>query len=388
MIELAHLLWQFLMAQSPAVWLTLVPWHLLTVITVLAVLGVFGLHFLVGHLAGFYYRKGRLRRWISIPSLLVILISLNMLLGAYLLGVHAPRLVSINLTNRVVQTLGAHLLEPAFSSPALSGAQGGEIPKSRLKDALKGFTENQYRDALAKRIVAPKNIALPPTSSDGKRSHKSTVIAEIALVQVGLRWITSPHETWWAPLNPGAIEKPATGKKETKDAFFLPSIMTGLIRELPDQETLSRSNWENITGTRFIESYLQPVMGEYLAYMAITSALVVLLLNLLFFLVLRRVKRVGIPRPGPAKTVGEDGKGAAKTETPPPAPIVSRDVAVGSIVGGKAGAGSVAGSEAITKIPQEDSASDGAGSIAAGPSDQISASDKEMSSTPAVVPKK
>lgn len=315
MIDLTLLLWYFLAAQPPSRLADLLPWHLLALLGSLGVFSAFGVHFLMGHVAGFYRRRERIARWVSLPSLVMLLISVPLLLGAYLLGVHGARLVSLNQTDPVVQTLGRNLLEPAFDNTELAGRSYGEIPKSRLKAAFKASTENRYREALAKKIVPPETLTPFAEPADGNGNRRRFPLRGRILVQVGMRWIVSPHETWWVPLNPGGTEniaenfaekgaqggagKPAA-KTDPGDGFFLPVFLAGLLSQLADDEELSRSNWEHVAGTRFVEGYLQPVMMEYMAYFAIALALAVLLINMLFFLALGRIKRIGLAKPGKA----------------------------------------------------------------------------------------
>ena len=323
MIELMQLLWYFLAAQPPTLLAELLSWHLLALLASLGLLSAFGIHFLMGHVGGFYRRGERIARWVSLPSLLMWLISVQLLLGAYLLGVHGSRLVSINQTDPVVNTLGAHLLEPAFANPALAEASRGAISKRDLKAAFKASTENRYREALAKYILTPEKLTASPRAGGGKGNRQPSPLGQRILVQVGMRWITAPHETWWTPLNPGGAEKEKTGKPGAKtdpeSVFFLPVFLGGLLGDLADDEQLSRANWEHVAGTRFVEGYLQPVMKEYLAYFAIALALAVLLIDMLFFLALGRIKRIGLSRPEKAAqplplTADEStGKPIAKT---------------------------------------------------------------------------
>ena len=293
MIDLANLIWRFLAVQQPEGWIALVSWHLAAVLGVLGLLGGLGLHFLAGHLFGFYRRKGRLARWISIPSLLIILPSVQVVLAAYLVAVNAQELVWLNRTDPVVEKLGAHLLEPAFRNPLLFNAAEGGIQAGVLKNVLNTITEDVYREAIVAGIVPPLAAGSPedPLGAGGA-----------IMLQVGLRWLTGPHGTWLTPLDPAGGGEPAgEGERPRGEPdgglFFLPTFMKGLIAQLPDNEALSRSQWEHIAGTRFVEGYLQPVMVEYLTYFAILAALLVLLADTVLFSLLRRIKRIGLPSP-------------------------------------------------------------------------------------------
>lgn len=326
MIDLILLLWHFLVSQPPARVVDLLSWHLLALLAMLALLSSFGIHFLMGYVAGFYRRRDRIARWVSIPSLLLLLISGQLLLGAYLLGVHGARLVSLNQTDSVLRTLGEYLLEPAFDTPALAGISGTEIPKRRLRAAFKASTENRYREALAKNIVTPEQLTAFPQPGGETGNRAASSLAERILVQVGMRWITAPHETWWAPLNPGAPENTGktensrakapdktAGKDDGDEVFFLPVFLQGLIGELAEDDKLSRANWEHVAGTRFAEGYLLPVMREYLTFTAVALALAVLLIDLLFFLALGRIKRIGLSK---GKEAGQQLPAVAESSIP------------------------------------------------------------------------
>jgi predicted lipid-binding transport protein (Tim44 family) len=87
---------------------------------------------------------------------------------------------------------------------------------------------------------------------------------------------------------------------------------------LPQDATLSRDNWEHVAGTRFVDGVLKPLMEEYLSYLAAFLAGLVVLANVLFFLVMRRARRIGTPKPD--KGAKAAAPAAAQTAPPGPAP--------------------------------------------------------------------
>jgi hypothetical protein len=332
MIDLLTLLWQFLRAQPTLQYVSLASWHLLAVLVVLGVLSAFGLHFLVGHVFGFYRRKERLVRWVSLPTLLVLLVSLQALLGAYLLGVRSEALVHANLTTGVAEQLGKVLLEPAFQGALLLNVPADQVNKDVLKNALHTSPELDYRNQLAARLLPPDELqramqgTAPPLGAD-------------VLVQIGLHWVTESHASWFgsepAPAaagNGGAgADAGAAGGDKSGGAFFLPDFLISLVDELPAGTVLPRVDWEHVAGTRYVENVLRPLMNEYLSDLAIVLAVIVLLLDALFFLLMRRLKRIGLPRPAKAK---------APPKSPPkpgPAPSAAKSPAPDA-PGGKPGA--------------------------------------------------
>jgi hypothetical protein len=320
MIDQLSLLWHFLRAQPPAQYVQLVSWHLLLVLAVLGVLSAFGLHFLVGYLFRFYRRHERHARWVSWPTLPVLLASVLALLGCYLLGVRSAELVRVNLTSTMTEQLGRLLLEPAFQAPVLAAHSADAVPKGALKAALRSASELDYRTALQERIADPAALAPATDGTGGARGPD-------VLVQMGLRWVTEPHTGWVAPTAPGgpdpaapdaaAPERPP-GAAET--TFFLPDFLAALVDELPDDTVLPRLDWEHVAGTRFVDSVLRPLVEEYVSYLALALALLVLLADALYFLAMRRLKRIGQARaakPAPKPAAKPAAKAEPKTAPPP-----------------------------------------------------------------------
>jgi hypothetical protein len=252
----------------------------------------------------------------------VWVVSLQVLLASYLLAGQGPTLVRLNLTDRVTARMGSLLLEPAFQNPVLVAQGEGEIVKSALRTALSSSSEMDYRARLESFLRDPSELAGGPPDESAAPADASPPAGsgapargsdpEELLVQIGLRWVTSPHRTWLSPLRPGTE---ADGKPEGEESpFFLPEFLLTLISELPPDASLSRGNWEHVAGTRYVDGVLQPLMEEYLSYFALFLACLVVLGNAVFFLLMRRARRIGMPG------AGGKGKDAAAAKSAAPAP--------------------------------------------------------------------
>lgn len=299
MIDQLTLLWRFLQLQPWMQWVTLVSWHLLAVLFVLGVLSAFGLHFLVGHVFGFYRRKGRLTRWVAWPTAVVYLVSVQALLAAYLLGVQAPELVRANLTGEVTTQLGRQLLAPAFKRPVLAAQPSADVAKAALTTALHTYSELDYRSALVAEQV-PLSQFRP--GADGEAGPRGPDV----LVQIGLRWVTAPHSTWMGP-----ERRLKAGASQGEQPFFLPDFLVSLVDELPSGTVLPRLDWEHVAGTRFVEGVLRPLVEEYLVYLAGFAAALVLLIDLVYFLLMGRLKRIGQPKPAKKEAAPKPSKAAS-----------------------------------------------------------------------------
>lgn len=329
MIDLLELIWRFLQAQPLENFLGLLPWHLMAVLAGMGILGGFGVHFLIGYVFHFYRRGARLAWWLSAPSLIVIMLLMQVLLGAYLLGSRAGSLVSANLTEDLSDRMGRLLLQPMFGNPRITALQTSEVGQGVLVTTLARSTGAEYRASLQALIVPPGEI-----SSQGNGEGAS---ADRILLQVGLRWVTAPHRTWFSPLHP-AGNTPMTGdlpattgdpvdsEDSSKsgdfttngaDDIFLPDFLASLISELPPQAELSREDWEHVAGTRYVEGVLEPVMVEYLSYLSIALASLSGLLALLYLYLLRKVRGIGMKAASQALAKTD---ASARTQQQAPAP--------------------------------------------------------------------
>lgn len=305
--ELLRLLWGFLRVHPLSSYLSLAPWHLITILAVLGLLAALGLHQLLGHWLGFYHRRGRATRWIAAPTLVVYMVSVQVLLAAYGLGVRAPALVSVSLESETPRAMGELLLAPAFAAAPLAAQPESGVEQSALIAAIRSHSDLEYRDALraegnAATALLDPGRETPPTPSE-------------ILVQVGLHWIATNEAP--PPVPQPASEEGATVVAPPPEAVRLPDFLATLVHEVRPGLPLARMDWEHVAGTRYLEDVLLPVMEEYLTYLAAALATLVVLFNLFYAYIVRRVKRIGLTggaklTPG-AKPAGQDAAASGAT---------------------------------------------------------------------------
>lgn len=312
MIELLTLLWRFFEAQPQARFLAITPWHLLAVLAVLAVLAALGLHYAVGHVLRFYRRRSRVRAWIALPTLVLWLVSVPALVVVYVLALQAGPLVDRNIRepdpNALRDRMGALLLEPVFALPPLAGNDPAAVPKEHLIAALDGVREHEYRQALQAHVMPP--LEMSPAGAGGAS-------AEDIMVQFGLRWVINPEAA--LPALGTAVGPAAEGlsRDEEDGGFYLGRFLTLLVDEVQPGIVLTRGDWEHIAGTNYVDRVLRPVMTEYVRYSAAAMAAALLLLDALYFLLMWRLKRVGmkkkpaVPAAPPEEAVDEEADRAA-----------------------------------------------------------------------------
>ena len=310
LLEKLNLLLIFLEAQSPQVLVQLAPWHLLALLTGMGVLSSLGMHYLLGYGFRAYRVNKPVSLWFSVPMLVILLVSVQVLLLAYLLGSQADALLQDQL-DRMEESrakIGAMLLAPGFSRIEGGGREVG-IDKESLLRLIAALTGEQYRDQLrrAARTPATMRIAL----GQGSTAEISTRVANEALLQLALRWLIDPGQA-----NPQNSTEPE-GAVEEK-ALFLPEFVEGLLGEIQPKATLNRGEWEYIAGVRFGDEVLRPVFRDYMVSLASGIAVAVLLLNLLVMLLGLRVKRFWIKAPLEALITASDAELAETTDAPPP----------------------------------------------------------------------
>ena len=313
-INLATLLLAYLSAQGQADMLMLAPWHLWLVTVAGAVLSGFGLHFLLGHLGRFYMRTAGPLKWISVPTGLMLIMTAVVLAGCYLLTLRMPVLVQASLDNRSMESMGALLFKPALDHPSLSGAADGHLPKEAVQGTLSQINEQAYRDGLTAQLTAPGSLLRAPRVLAGSVEPGS---GGRILNQLGLHWVMADHDSW----RPPTWAAPATQSQQPLSnngtrPFLLADFLGTLINEIPPGVPLPRNEWEHIAGVRFSQEYLEPVLYEYFAVFLGAVAGLVLLLDVIFLLLVYRIKRIGMPRK-PGKGVQGAAKVAPK-DTPKP----------------------------------------------------------------------
>ncbi|NIP73488.1 MAG: hypothetical protein GWO16_10875, partial [Gammaproteobacteria bacterium] len=103
--------------------------------------------------------------------------------------------VRTNLNAQVTERVGRLLLQPAFAHPELAGLHPDEITKEALQRALSTSAELEYREQLRTGLLPASELA-----PQGMPAPRRAQLPGEILVQLGLRWVTAPHNTWFAPL--------------------------------------------------------------------------------------------------------------------------------------------------------------------------------------------
>lgn len=289
MIDTLALIGHLLHVQTREAWLALLPWHLVVLLGLLAILAAFGLHFLFGHVFRFYWRNGRRRYWISLPSLVMCLASLLVLLVSYLIWMNAPALIHQNLQaadgQQNAERVGTLLLEPAYKHPVFKTVEGDEVLKADLLMALEASTDHEYRRALRVHQVDP--LVLEPGSKP----------AGFLLEQLVLSWTLNPDpysipfvEDWLA------YYRPDSNAMGAEDDDRLPQLLQRLLGQGQEDVVLPRKEWAYVLGTTFNQSILGPVLLEYFNLCAMVLVAAVLLVNGIYLFLMSWLKRLGMKK--------------------------------------------------------------------------------------------
>jgi hypothetical protein len=308
MFESFELSWRLYNALPAQRFLMLLPWHFTALLLGLGVLAAIGIHHLIGWTFGFYSQGGFQRRIASAITLAVLIFSVQGLLLAYMLRTQADALVKPMLSpENAVQpagVLGSILLDPAFSDTDLENET--HVAKARLAATVIGTEDDDYRAGLEGFLVSPDRLVMAPTHNPApdtaggtdtpKQPDASTdaagdqapaftnrddLISAIA-VQIGLRWIMDPEQTW-----PEAM--PAGTGSAADPRLRVPEFVLALVDEIQDNAVLDRLDWEHVAGTRFVQAVLQPVLVERVARSAGLLAVGVVALDLAYFAVAARI---------------------------------------------------------------------------------------------------
>jgi hypothetical protein len=302
MLESLSLAWRLIGAFPIQRYLQLLPWHFTAVLIGLAVLAGFGLHHLIGFSFRFYNAGGRHRPLLAFTTLVVLEFSVLALLLAYVLRTQSAELIRPALTpENAVQpasVLGSILLDPAMRDDELADAT--HVAKAKLAEVIVATDDEDYRGDLAKFLISPSQLVLTPkapetteaaatttpkTPPDGEPAHEFTrrddLISAI-LVQIGLRWILDPNQTW-----PEAM--PAGTGSTAAQNLRLPEFALALVDEIQDDAVLDRLDWEHVAGTRFVQVVLEPALLELVGRWAGLLALGVFALDLAYFAMAARL---------------------------------------------------------------------------------------------------
>jgi hypothetical protein len=326
MLEPLELAWRLLASLPAARYLQLLPWHLEALLFGLGLLAAFGLHHLIGYTFRFYDAGGH-RALLAAVTLAVLVASLQALLLAYLLRTQAEALIRPALApETAVQPaalLGSILLDPVFSDDDLDG--DAQVAKDRLaaviaaqddadwRAQLEAFRVEPRRLVLAKPAPAPSALApgtlsgphsavppaaapnyaapppaTPPAAAPAEPGAPSAApaftrpedLVSAILVQIGLRWLLDPDQTW-----PEGRPAGATG---TAERLRLPDFALALVDEIRDDAVLDRLDWEHVAGTRFVQTILQPVLVERVGRQAALLGFGVLAADAAYFVLAAR----------------------------------------------------------------------------------------------------
>ncbi len=215
--------WSFLLDRSPEPYLVPAPWHLLLVLFVLGLLAAAGLHHLAGFTYGLYRIRSRATPWLALPTLAVLLISLQVLLAAYLLGSQGGAVVRVALSTSAtapsVLRIGRLLLEPAFAD---AGPEPMEVEVDQLRRSLTALSADDFRGRLRRRLdstrealselaaqrARERNEGLAPEQpADPPRAEPSPHLEALAL-----RWAIDPGQSW--PVHPPLPSQGAPAERE------------------------------------------------------------------------------------------------------------------------------------------------------------------------------
>ncbi|MBI4083604.1 MAG: hypothetical protein HY423_13445 [Candidatus Lambdaproteobacteria bacterium] len=322
---------RFAFGQPPAVYLAWNPWHLLLVLLMLALLAALGAHHLLGDAVGFYRVGGRPAAGIAVPSLIVLLVSVPLLVAAYLTGTQAEPLAQAALRPADAQAnrqLGGLLLAPVLKADE----EARPLTRGQMEAALKAASDTGLREAYRAALAA----AEPPSPATGPSKPATTagetrpaeganpapgpapaapaaapaapgakpqgsgpgnptpaVLGSLPLPErVALHWLTVAGQTWpeSLPVLPG--------QTVTQKSFVLPELLTALLHEAKGEEPRPRAEWERVAGRAFVRSALLPDTTRWIERAAVGLLVALLLFDGIFFLAVRALRRWAERRAG------------------------------------------------------------------------------------------
>ncbi len=173
-MEVFTLAWRFLLNHQAAPYLVPLPGHLLALLFLLGLLAAVGAHHLVGYTYGFYRVAGRPSRVLAFPSLLLLLVSMQVLLAAYLLATTGPGLVRATFKTpwaaATSRPIGGHLLSPAFHRLASEPGQQKEVDRLALGAALLTFSGEELQQGFQERLEEARTSFLMGNESRAQAS--------------------------------------------------------------------------------------------------------------------------------------------------------------------------------------------------------------------------
>lgn len=299
------LTWQFLLDHPATAYVAPVPWHLLVVLGLLGLLAAGGLHHLLGHTYGFYKVPGGVAAWLALPSFAILLVSVQVLIAAYLIAALAPEMVRFSLASPAAQAsampIGKLLLSPAFADGGIGGGGGeagggrGEagagLNKAGLNRALHAQSPKELRASFRRQLnqVRAEPISLTDLpDSDGR--------ASLELLLLALQWAAEDHQDW----PPQTQEAPAAarefegaqGSAAAEGGASLSRFILSLVDEISWESDMTRRDWAHVAGNRFIQRVLGPMMVWQVRWLAVVTLILLLAANLALLFALGQLKRL------------------------------------------------------------------------------------------------
>ncbi len=290
-MQTLSLVLRFLLEHPPTPYLVPMPWHLPILLFALGLLAAGGFHHLIGHTFRFYKVGPDTSRALALPGLACLLISVQVLLGCYLLAATAPEMAAFALRAREARAaaspIGALLLSPAYARQTPSAPAAAGTRKESLRRALLEYSEDELLDGFRGQLetVRAKLQAPEGESTAGAPAPELLVLA--------LRWAAQEHVNW-PPLPPSsqaALQDDADGRQQR-----LPRYILSLVEEINGDSSLQREDWEHVAGSRFIQRVLEPLMVWHLRYLAVLLTLLVLVADLGVFFLIFQLKRQWLNR--------------------------------------------------------------------------------------------
>jgi hypothetical protein len=306
MLDAIALTWRLFAALPAQRYLLLLPWHFTALLIVLGILAAVGLHHLIGTTFRFYAAGETRRPLLGAATLVVLLVSVQGLLLAYVLRTQAEALARPLLApENAVQpagVLGSLLLDPAFSDEDLAGKT--QVAKDRLAAVIIATDDETYRADLEAFVVKPERLVLapepktptpaePPRQPAGERAPAGAAdeppvftqredLLSAIVVQMGLRWVLAPGQTW-----PEAM--PAGTSAAADQPVRLPQFALTLMDEIQGNAVLDKLDWEHVAGTRFVQAVLQGVLVERIGRSAGLLALACVTFDVAYFIFAARL---------------------------------------------------------------------------------------------------
>lgn len=330
----SSLLWRYLGQQPSELYGTMAPWHLLVLLILLGLLSAVGIHHVLGANLRLYKWGGADSRWLSIPTLVVLMVSVQIMLLAYGLAARAPALLEQSLSG-FEKSGGANHIGTLLLAPALGqlGEGGAEIEMVRLVAAIRGTSAETFQNYFHSRLndeididssnesgadnsiggdgddggIAPDppsdgydaEPAAPPNGETGASETPLPNRVEIPveglnprlalLEQLALGWLIDPDR---APPGQPNDNDPSQADAEVPGGSGLPEFVANLLMDIQEGMALTLDNWTHLAGTRFTEGFLVPWMTTRIRFLALGIALAVLLANAAYLFLLVRTRRL------------------------------------------------------------------------------------------------